>query len=116
MGVAVHLEPFLFGASRQIAFEIAAGVQPHAAPIGGREQRCLDLRKIGGARGVIIIAELVSLCFARRVGAIAGEFRSRDRLRASHCFTRHRTFGAAVAETVLHAADLARMPAVENAT
>src|SRR5262249_25337440 len=36
MGVAMHFEPFLFGACSPVAFEIAARVQSHAAPIGSR--------------------------------------------------------------------------------
>ena len=80
--VAVHLEPFLLGAGAQIAFEIAAGVQPHAAPIGGRKQRRVDLREIGGARCVIIVDEFAPLRFARRVGAVFGELCLRQRVGA----------------------------------
>ena len=35
VGVAMHFEPFLQRARSEVAFEIAARVQSHAAPIGG---------------------------------------------------------------------------------
>ena len=75
VGVAMHFQPFLLGAGAQIAFEIAARMQSHAAPIAGREQRRLDLRKIGGARGVIIVDKLAALGFAGRVGAASWRVR-----------------------------------------
>src|ERR1035437_7273712 len=52
VGIAVHLQPFLLGAGGEPAFEISARVQAHAAPIGGRQQGCLDLGEIGGSPGV----------------------------------------------------------------
>ena len=47
--VAVHFKPFLLGAGAQPAFEIAARVQAHAAPVAGGEQRRLDVLELRDA-------------------------------------------------------------------
>src|SRR5207248_3789351 len=43
---AVHLEPLLLRCRAHEALEVAARVQTLAAPVGGGEERHLDLRKV----------------------------------------------------------------------
>src|SRR5439155_18152521 len=50
--IAVHLQPFLPGAGSEPAFEIAARVQPLAAPVRRRQDRHVDLAEIGDAGAV----------------------------------------------------------------
>src|SRR6516164_5421479 len=56
--MAMHLYPLLRGASSQVPFEIAACVQSHAAPVGGRQQWRRYSGKIGRARRVILPVKL----------------------------------------------------------
>src|SRR6185437_15436599 len=72
--VAVHLQPFLLRAGREIALEIAARVQAHAAPVAGRQKRRLDLREIGNARGVIVVEQATALRLAGRIDAVLLQF------------------------------------------
>src|SRR4029078_12024208 len=50
--IAVPLQPFLPGAGAPPAFEIAAGMQTHAAPVPCRQQRRRDLGALSRKRGV----------------------------------------------------------------
>ena len=70
--------------------------------------------EIGRARGVVVVVQNVLLGLSRRVGAIFGELFLGQRHRAGDRLAGHDAFGAAVADAVLHARDLARMPAVEE--
>src|SRR5262245_46358110 len=54
---AVHLEPFLLRRRAHEALEIAARMQRLAAPIGGGEQRRLDLRPDRRARAVVVVVK-----------------------------------------------------------
>src|ERR1035437_5742272 len=54
---AVYFEPFLFRRRPDEALEIAARMQRLSAPIGGREQRHLDLRPIRHHRLVEFVIE-----------------------------------------------------------
>ena len=114
MRVAVHLQPFLFGAGGEPPLEIAARVQADAAPIGGRQHRRLDILELGGARGVVTVAEAMALGFARRVGAKLGQFFFRQRLGSGDRLAGHFALGTALADAMLHARHLARMPAGEK--
>ena len=114
VGIAVHLQPFLLRAGAQPTFEISARMQAHAAPIGGRQQGRLDLGEIGGARGVVIVVQPAALRFARRIGAMLGEFLFGQCLGSGDRLAGHQAFGAAVSDAMLHARHLARMPAVQK--
>src|SRR5262245_41405500 len=64
VSIAMHLEPFLFRAGTEPAFEIAAGVQAHAAPVPGGEQGCLDILEFRDALLVIPIKEAAAFRLA----------------------------------------------------
>ena len=70
VGVAVHLQPFLLGAGAQVAFEIAAWMQSHAAPVGGGEDRRLDVLELRQPRLVIVIDQPMAQRIAVAVGAV----------------------------------------------
>src|SRR6185369_12183336 len=55
VGIAVHLQPFLPGAGASPAFEIAAGMQTHAAPVPCRQQRRRNVGELRRTRRVIVI-------------------------------------------------------------
>jgi hypothetical protein len=111
MRVAVDLEPFLLGARAQEAFEIAARVQSHAAPVCRRQKRGFNLFKCGSARRVVIVQQAPPSRFARNIGAVFREFVSTERRRSGHQLAGDRALCAARADAVLHACDLARIPA-----
>src|SRR6186713_876773 len=112
--VAVHFEPFLFRAGAQPTFEIAARVQAHAAPVPGGEQGGLDILEFRDAPAVVVVKVATAFRFAWRVGNVFGEFFLRQRFGPRHVFSRHHARFSARADSVLHASDLARMPAVEE--
>ena len=116
MRVAVDFEPFLLAARAQEAFEIAARVQTHAAPVCRRQQRCFDLFKFGGARRIVIVQQPPPSRFAGNVGAVFRQLRSAERRRPGHQLARDRAARAARADAVLHACDLARIPAGQKIT
>src|SRR5262249_11842812 len=116
VSIAVHLQPLLLGAGSQVAFEIAAGMQSHATPIGGRQQRRRYFGKITRAHRVILIVKLAPFRFARWVGPIDREFGFGKSFRPRDRFSGHSALGAAITHAVLHADDLAREPAAEEIT
>src|SRR5688500_2618537 len=105
--VAVYLEPVLRRARTQIAVEIAARMQAHAAPIAGRKQRRFDLTERHHTGTIVVVDQRTPRHLAAGVGGILGELLRRQGLRP-----RHRLAGDAAAETsladaVLHAQHLA---------
>jgi hypothetical protein len=89
-------------------------VQPHAAPVGGRQQRRVDLLERRSARRVVIVDQSAVFRFARRVGAVFNELFRRQRVGTGDRFSGHRAFCAAAADAVLHACHLARMPTAKE--
>ncbi len=73
----MHLQPLLLGAGAQKAFEIAARMQPHAAPVGGGEDRRLDVLELRQPRLVVVVDQPVAQRVAVAVGAVFFELRSR---------------------------------------
>ena len=65
---------------------------------------------------MIFVERPAPLCFARRIGAVAGEFVVYQRLRPGDPFACHDAIRAARADAMLHARYLTRMPAVEKIT
>src|SRR5262249_58147706 len=63
VSVAVHLKPFLSRARTQPALEIAARVEPHAAPITGRQQRRFEFFTRGGTHPVVIVERPTRISF-----------------------------------------------------
>src|SRR5262245_25886172 len=112
--VAVHLEPFLLRTGPQPAFEIAARVQAHAAPVAGGQQGGFDILEFSNALLVILVKEAPALRLARRVGNVFGKLVLRQRFRARHVFARDHALFAACADSILHTSDLARVPAAEE--
>jgi hypothetical protein len=108
----MYLQPFLLGAGAQVTLKVAARMQSHAAPIGGRQERCFDLRKICTACSIIIVVEFALLGFAGRVSAVRGELGIRERVGTSDHFSRDHTFGATGADAVLYVDDLTWIPVV----
>ena len=72
--VAVHLQPFLLRARAQEALEIAARMQAHAAPVGGREQRRLDVLELRQPRLVVVVDQAVAQRVAVAIGAVLLQF------------------------------------------
>jgi hypothetical protein len=70
---AVHFEPLVLDGRPHEAFEIAARMQGLAAPVGGREQRRLDLRPDRRARPVVIVVEWMGADVVAEGAAIPGE-------------------------------------------
>ena len=112
VGVAVHLQPFLPRAGAQPAFEIAARVQAHAAPVGGRQQRRLDLlerRRCARRSSRRASAAVSPRRECRRGSAPSSSSGSVAGPATSSPVTT--LFAPRVADAVLHARDLARIPA-----
>src|SRR5262245_24807107 len=111
VGVAVHLQPFLFGAGAEPAFKIAARVQTHAAPIRRRQQRRLDRLEPRRARGVVVVEQASLPCLAGNVSPAFRKLHLRQRVRPGNQLARHCTPGAALSDAMLHARHLPRVPA-----
>src|SRR6266849_55299 len=112
--IAVHLEPFLLRAGAQEAFEIAARMQPHAAPVGGGEQRRLDVLERRQARAVVLVDQAMAQRVAVGVGAVLLQLGLRHRRRAGDRLAGHQALAAARTDAVLHRRHLARIPAGEE--
>src|SRR5690349_1388317 len=80
---AMRLEPFLLGSGAQKALEVAAGMKPLAAPIGGGEERHRDLRPDRRARFVVGVVERMRANLRAEVAAVPRQFFVRERLRAA---------------------------------
>ncbi len=107
---AVHLEPFLLRRRLHEALEVAARMERLAAPIGGRQQRHLDLRPHRRAGAVIVVIERMGEDRAAEIGAVRGEFLLAERLRPAHELAVDRRAAAAFAGAVLHGLDLHVVP------
>jgi hypothetical protein len=83
-------------------------------PPGRGEERRLDIFELRGSCRVEGIDEAPLLGLARTVCAIARERLVGKRIGPRHQFARNSAFGATLADPVLHACDLARIPAVEK--
>ena len=92
------------------ALEIAARMQRLAAPIGGGEQRRLDLRPDRRACLVIVVVERVREDFLAEVAAVFRELLLRERLRPAHRLAVHAAPLAALAGAVLHGLHLHVVP------
>src|SRR5205814_472610 len=68
--VAVDLEPFFFRAGGEEAFVVAARMQALPAPIGGGEQRRLDLAEVDHAAAVVIVHQSSTQRFACRISGV----------------------------------------------
>ena len=109
--VAVHLQPFLLRAGAQEALEIAARMQPHAAPVGGREQRRLDVLEFRQPRLVVVVDQAVAQRVAVAIGAVLLQLVVGEVQRPGHRLAGDDALGAALADAVLHGGHLARIPA-----
>ena len=110
----MHLEPFLLGAGAQIALEIAARMQAHAAPVGGGEQRRLDVLELRQPRPIVVVDQPVAQRVAVAVGAVLRKLLLRQRRRSGDRLAGDDAFRAALADAVLHGGHLARIPAREE--
>src|SRR5262245_8522892 len=90
-------------------------MQSLAAPIGGGEERHFDLFELDHARAIEVVDQAAPRDLAGRVGVVLGAL-----LRGQIAQARHRLAGdlahrALVADAVLYAQDLARVPALGEA-
>ncbi len=111
VGVAVHLQPFLLGAGAQVALEVAARMQAHAAPIGRGEQRRLDILERRQPRLVVIVEQPVAQCVAVAIGAVLFQLFVGQGVGTGDRLAGDDAFRPAPAYAVLHRGDLARIPA-----
>src|SRR5262249_21984382 len=114
VGVAMHFQPFLRGAGAQVAFEIPAGVQALAAPIGGGQQRNLDIFPARNARAIIRVDRSARQRFVRDIGAVARKLRLRQRLCAGNGFAGDHAARPARADSELDTADLTARPRAQE--
>ncbi len=112
--IAVHLQPFLFRAGAQIALEIAARMQPHAAPVRRRQQRRFDILEFRQARLVIVVDQAMLQRVLVACGAIFFQFVFRQCRRPRDRLAGHGAPVSALADAVLHGGHLARIPAREE--
>ncbi len=106
----MRLEPFLLGGGAHEALEIAARMQPLAAPVGGREQGHLDLGPVGRALLVILVIEGMLADLGAEIAAIERELRVGQVLRAAHRLAGDAASLAALARAVLHGLHLHVVP------
>ena len=111
VGVAVHLEPLLPRAGGEIAFEIAARMQPLSSPVRRRQQRHVDLLEVRGARAVVIIDEPAPQRLAADIGAVIGELLLGQRRGPGDRLAGDEAPRSALADAMLDAGDLAARPA-----
>src|ERR1035437_10353752 len=76
--VAVHLQPLLSGSGLQVAFEIAARMQPDPAPMGGREQRNIDYLERRHSRAIVVVDEPARRRLLADLGAVLLQLRFRQ--------------------------------------
>src|SRR5438105_6504954 len=108
---AVHLEPLLARAGAQEALEVAARMQPLAAPVGGGEERRLDLREVGQARAPVLVArERVPQAILVEVAAQGAELLLGQGLGPGDLVAGRAAAIAAGAHAVLHPDHLRREP------
>src|SRR5205814_7939756 len=108
---AVHLEPLLSRSRAQEALEVAARVQPLAAPVGGREERDFDLGEVGQARPPVLVArERVAQAILVEVAARRSELLFGQGLGSGNPLAGHAAAIAARAHSVLHADHLRGEP------
>src|SRR5207249_1721157 len=113
--VAVHLEPLLLRAGGEEAFVVAARMQALPAPVGRGEQRRLDACEVNHAAAVVIIDQSPAQRLARRIGGVLRQLRGRERLRSRDRLAGDDAARTALADAVLHAQDLALVPAIDEA-
>ncbi len=112
---AVAFEPFLLGRRAHEALEIAARMQALAAPVGGREQRHLDLRPVRHARLPIFVGiELAGETVLVEVPPVGAELFLGELDRARHPVAVHAALEAARAAPVLERVDLRARPVVRE--
>src|SRR5664279_3456050 len=107
---AVHFQPFLFRRRTIEALEIAARVQRLAAPIGGREQRHLDLRPIRRHRLVEFVVQRMREVSLAEIVTVGAHLFLGERLRSRYPIAIHAAAMALVAEPVLHGLELHVLP------
>ena len=111
---AVDFEPFLFRRRAEEALEIAARMQRLAAPIGGREQRHLDLRPIGRHRLVEVVVERMREVGLAEIVAVGAHLFFGERLRSRHPVAIHAAAMALGPQPVLHGLDLHVVPVLRE--
>src|SRR6266571_3051611 len=112
---AVDFEPFLSGSRAHEAFEVAARMQSLPAPVRRREQRHLDLRKIGGALPVIRPVERARENLRPHVLPIFRELLRGQRFRTADELAGDAALRAALALAVLHRLHLHLLPVLAEA-
>ena len=91
-------------------------MQPLPAPVGGREQRRLDLAPVRHARLPVLVGiELARDAVLVEVAPVLAELFLRQRLRTGHPVAVHAALEAAGAAAVLHAVDLRLRPVLHEA-
>src|SRR5262252_3924551 len=99
---AVRLEPLLLRGGADEPLEIAARVQPLAAPVRGREQWYGHPRPHRRARLVVRVIEWMIADLVAEIGAVGGEPFLRQGLRPAYQLAMHAASLAALARPVLH--------------
>src|SRR5262249_55547998 len=102
--------PFLLGAGTQEALEVAAWMQSLAAPIGGGEERHLDILERHQARAIKVVDEAAPRDLARRVRCALGQLLPRQRRRTGDRPAGPPARGPVCSDAMLHAQHLAWIP------
>src|SRR5262249_41872451 len=113
--VAVHFQPLLLRAGGEEAFVVAARMEALPAPVRGTEQRRLDAREVDHPLAVVVIDQAAPQRLARRIGRVLRQYFGRQRLGSCDRLAGDDAARAAIADAVLHAQDLALVPAVGEA-
>src|SRR6266542_1944194 len=95
---AVRLQPFLYRLRPRAAFEIAARVQALAAPVGGREQRHVDVLPYRRARLVVFVIERMRADLLAEIAAVFCKLVVRQRFRSAYQPAVHGRVPPALAE------------------
>src|SRR3954462_3335993 len=112
---AVDFQPLVVGGGAHETFEVAARVQALAAPIGGREERYLHLREIGGALDVVVVDPLAREERLPHAPAVSRQLFLAQRLGPANQLAGVRVLLATLADAVLHGLHLHVLPVLAEA-